>query len=338
MKEKVTIADIAKKLGIASSTVSRALKNNPNISDAVKEKIFAEAKKMGYGRVSTLVNKDKIVVIVPSLTSAVYSVVIETLSKSINSKKYLLSIHCSYHSEKTEKEIISKLDTESMTCLIISKAMDSVDSQHIEHLIDQNIPVIMFNRVDYSVATPKFVIDNYMESYKATKHLVEAGYKRIAFAAKHHNCVIFKERIRAYCDVLKGAGIVFDKNLLIHSELTKEDIIEVLNRFFNATNMPDAIILPNYDAGLQALYMAKNSGIDVPRQLGVLSFNDEKYCALSIPKVTSITHLFEEIGRDIASLVNTILNKKGYDKNMIPPYYVSDLIVRGSTLNSVNTR
>ena len=332
MKEKVTITNIAESLSISPSTVSRALKNHPSISECVKDKIFAKAKEMGYGRVSTLIKATNIVVIVPEIESAFYARIINTMVESINDAEYLVSIHTSGNSELREKAIISRLDLEKTACLVIARSMDARDSSHLERLGNRGVPIVMFNRVDYTIEAPKFIIDDYQESYRATQHLVAAGYKRIAFAAKHHDCSVFQDRERAYRDVLTESNLNIDEQLIIYSEQTKEDLTEVITRFLNAENRPDAMMLPNCYAAMQAISTAKLYGISVPNEMGIFSFDEDPFCKLSSPTITSIDRPLEAIGFDMAKLINRIINKRNYDRNMIAPFYLSDLIVRASTL------
>src|SRR5690606_17166530 len=139
----------------------------------------------------------------------------------------------------------------------------------------KGIPVVMFNRVDYSYECPKYVIDDYMESYILTSHLIASNYKRIAFAAKHYNCPIYKERVRAYKDVLEKNNIQFLPEYLIYSELTNDDIHTVIELFLNRKERPDAIILPSFMAALQATSIAKVNNLNIPKDLGIVSFDED---------------------------------------------------------------
>ncbi len=332
MKKRITITDIALKLGISSSTVSRALKDSPNISARVKQRIVAEAKSMGYGRIDSLAINNNIAIVVPTLNSTFYTTIIDSIESQLKGDNHLISVHCSYNSTKREKEILALLDREHTSCLIISKSMDSLDSEHIYSATVRGIPTIMFNRVDYAICAPKFVINNYEESYQATKHLISAGYKEIAFVAKHFNCSIYKERERAYRDALSEEGITFNPQLLIYSEQKNEDIVEVISRFFSLKQRPDAIILPNYFAALQAIHLAKLHNIDVPNDLGVFSFDEEGYCKYNSPAITSIERPLSIIGNDIGALAKKIINNEKYDTETMSPCYISNLVVRASTL------
>lgn len=331
MKTKTTIADIAAKLGISAATVSRALKDSSSISEGMKERVWEEAKKMGYGRNPTLEEPKIIVVVVPELFNYFYSEIIHCIEQTIDQRNYQLSIYCSYNSFVKEKAIVEQLSMNETCCLILSRAMDTTDSNHLIRIKERGIPLIQLNRVDFEVESPKFIIDNYMDLYATTKKLILAGYTRIAFAAKHYNCSIYQEREQGYRDALVDQGIEFNPRLLLHSELTQEDISEVITHFLDSNPRPDAVLLPNYYAVLQAIYLAKIRNIKVPEELGLFSLDEEIYAKFNTPSVSSIERPLQRIGEDIGELVNKIIEKKEYEKNKVT-IYASTIIIRGSTL------
>lgn len=330
-KAKVTIYDIARELSVSPSTVSRAISDSDLISDEVKEKIRSKAIEMGYENRKFRINTGRaVVVVVPEINNYFYRQIISTIQNKIEDK-YLLSICCSFNSAETEELIISQLDPSQVSCLIISQSMDRKSSSHILKLERKGVPVIMLNRVDYDYPCPKFVIDNYMDSYLLTNHLVSSNCHKIAFAAKHFNCPIYKERIQAYQDVLAANGIQFNPNYLIYSELTNEDINEVIMRFLSMQPRPDAIILPGFTAVLQAISIMHKYNINVPEEMCLVSFDEDPECRYSTPTVTGIERPVHEIGSKIGELVLSICANKSYQKNSIN-VFKSNLVIRGSSL------
>lgn len=316
---------------MAPSTISRSIAGSDLISDEVKEKVRAKAIEMGYSSRNFRVNDaDSIAIVVPELNNYFYSKILAGIQQKINNK-YLVSIFCSYNSIDIEKEIVSKLSPSQFGCLIISQSMDARDSSHIALAEKKGIPIIMMNRVDYDYECPKFVIDNYMDSYLLTNHLVSSGYRRITFAAKHFNCLIYKERLQAYKDVLLENNIPLNENYIIYSELTYEDINEVVLRFFNLSPRPDAFILPGFSAALQAISIAKVYNIEIPNEMAIVSFDEDPECKYLSPSITSIERPLTEIGNKIGELVLSICSKKTYNKNKLN-VFKSNLIIRGSSL------
>lgn len=332
MANKITISHIAQRLKIATSTVSRALNNHPNISESIKSRVWEVANEMGYGKNVHLHRANTIVIVVPELYNQFYCSIIDAITLHLKSDFFNTAVYCSYNSHENERQIMQNLNLQDVAFLVVSKSMDSTNSKHIQQLANMKIPVLMFNRVDYDFRCPKFVIDNYMDAYLATHHLIKSGYKRIAFAAKHFNCNVYNERIRAYKDALEHAEIEFDKNLIIYSELTNDDVRDVIELFLSMEPAVDAILLPNYYAALEAIRFAKNRNIAIPNQLGVLSFDEEIYSQLNTPSITTIDRPLAKMGEAIAKQINYYIDNKEFSaKNL--NVFSSDLIIRGSTLH-----
>lgn len=330
-RSKVTIYDIAKELKISPSTVSRAISNSDLISDEVRDKVHEKALEMGYDSRNFRSKKGGVIaVVVPELNNFFYSKIIAAIQQKVESS-FLLSIFCSYNSVETERNIVDKLDPAQISCLVISQAMDANDSAHILKTEKKGIPIVMFNRVDYEYECPKFLIDNYMDSYQLTNHLVGSNYKRIAFAAKHFNCPIYKERIQAYKDVLAANNLPFNEDYLIFSELTNEDINDVVMRFLALSPRPDALLLPGFSAALQAISIVKIYNINVPNDMAIVSFDEDPECKYSSPTITGIERPLSEIGSKIGDFIQTICSNKPYDKNSIS-VSKSHLVIRGSSL------
>ena len=333
MEKKVTIYDIADHLKISPSTVSRALADNSQVSIQTKERVVATAMKMGYMNLKSNSSANTIAVIVPEINNFFYSQVLSAMQHAINGK-YLLSIFCSFNSAKIEREIVSKLNPTQTRCLIISQSMDTSDSFHLLEIEKKGIPVILFNRVNYNYAGPKFLIDNYQDSYMLTTHLVSSGHQKIAFAAKHYNCPIYKERIQAYKDLLNKNNITFNPDYLIYSELTLEDTYEVITRFIHLKPRPDAIILPNFVSALQATSIAKISNISIPAEMAVVSFDEDPECKYSTPTITGIERPCTEIGAEIGKFALSVCDNQPYSHTAVK-IFRSNLIIRGSSLSNL---
>lgn len=332
MAKKVTIYDIADKLLLSPSTVSRALADNPLINIKTRNKVKKAALEMGYmDNPTRSIEANTVAIIVPETDNYFYNRVIATIQQKIGSR-YLLSILCSHNSAKTEKEIVSRLSPSHIKCLIISQSMDTVDSSHLEEAEERGIQVILFNRVYHTGKCPKFIMDDYMDSYSLTKHLVSTGCRRIAFASKHFNCPIFRNRVQAYKDILEQNKIEFNPDYLIHSELTIADTHEVITRFINMNPRPDAIMLPSFISALQATSIAKLHNISIPQDLAIVSFDEDPECRYSTPSITSVERPAIEVGEEIANTVIKICDGHNKEKDPIR-IYGSNLIIRGSSFS-----
>lgn len=335
MAKRVTIYHIAEKLNISPSTVSRALADNVNVHVETREKVMETAVKMGYVLPKTRTNAHTIAIIVPEINNYFYSQVLSAIQHTIH-PNLLVSILCSFNSIQVEREMVAQLDPSQIRCLIISQSMDANDSSHLKEVERKGIPVVLFNRLNYNHVAPKFVIDNYMDSFMLTNHLITSGFKKVAFAAKHYHCPIYKERVQAYKDVLDKYDITFNPDYLIYSELTLEDTYEVINRFINLKNRPDALILPNFVSALQAISIAKIYNISVPSEMAIVSFDETPESKYSTPTITGIERPCIEIGKEIGKFVLSICEDSSYDRDTMK-IFRSNLIIRGSSLSNLTS-
>lgn len=332
MAKKVTIYDIADRLNLSPSTVSRALAGNTVINARTRAKVAEAAKEMGYTDARYAQSTpDTLVVLVSDIDNPFYSNIIRAIQNRLGSR-YLISIMSSNNSVRQEKEIVARLDPSHIKCLIISQSMDTDDSSHLEEAEKRGISVILFNRVFYTGCCPKFLLDNYMDSYSLTRHLVSTGCRRIAFAAKHYNCPVYKGRIAGYKDVLKENNLPFDPALLIYSELTTDDTSEVINRFMRMSPKPDALILPNFTSVLQAASAAKLQNLSIPQDIAIVSFDETPECNFSNPPVTCISRPLDEMGEEIAETVLMLCDGKLTEKG-ITRIFSSRLVIKGSSFS-----
>lgn len=335
MANKVTIYHIAEKLSISPSTVSRALANNTNVHVETRKMVIATATKMGYMFPKTNTNAHTVAIIVPEINNYFYSHVLSAIQHTIH-HNFLVSILCSFNSIQVEREIVAMLNPSQIRCLIISQTMDADDSSHLQEAENRGIPVVLFNRVNYNHAAPKFVIDNYMDSFMLTNHLITSGFRKVAFAAKHYHCPIYKERVQAYKNVLDKYDITFNPDYLIYSELTLEDTYEVIHRFINLKNRPDAMILPNFVSALQAISIAKIYNISVPEEMAIVSFDETPESKYSTPTITGIERPCLEMGKDIGKFVLSICQESSYNRDTMK-IFRSNLIIRGSSLSNLTS-
>lgn len=287
---------------------------------------------MGYfDNPSSVAEANTIAIIVPEIDNFFYSRVLASIQHKIGNR-YLLSILCSHNSARIEKEIVAKLNPAQVKCLIISQSMDTTDSSHLEEAEERGIHIILFNRVYHNSRCPKFIMDDYMDSYSLTQHLVSTGCRRIAFAAKHFNCPIFRNRIQAYKDVLELHNIEFNPDYLIYSELTIMDTHEVITRFINMNPRPDAIMLPSFISALQATSITKLHNLSIPQDIAIVSFDEDPECRYSTPSITSVERPGNEVGEEIANAVLRICDGNAAENEPVR-IFSSNLIIRGSSFS-----
>jgi len=302
-KKSITIYDIAKKLNYSTSTISRALRDHHSIGKKTAEKIKAEAEKMGY-RPNTLAaglrqNKTKTIgVLISRINRPFMSSLISGIEDEAKKAGYTVIIIQCNDDYETEIKNAKTLYDMRIAGIITSLGMQTVNYKHFEPFLNQNIPVVFVDRVPEQFAAYKIIIDNYDSAFRATKHLIDQGCKRIAHFAGSQNRLIYKDRRRGYEDALKEAGFEVDKDLIIQFDtLSAREGKKGAKRLLNLKKAPDGLFSSNDTAAISAIQYAKKHGVLVPKELAVIGFNDDPIATIIEPSLSSVSNPASKMGK-----------------------------------------
>ena len=307
-QKRTTIYDIAKKLNINASSVSRALTNGMNVSEATRQLILKTAKELNYKQNSLASNLRKgqnqtIGVVVPRINQNFFADVIAGIEEVTYQEGYNLIICQSNESYEREVKCINALINQHVSCIIISISADFEDDQHLKNVMDQGIRLIQFDRVVDELDTFKVLNNNEQVSMEAVSHLIEQGYKRIALLEGPQNLNIFKQRKAGYLAALKKYGYPVLPELIKENAWTKELGAEATLSLLNLPDRPDAIFASTSDfSALGVLEAATKMGLSVPDELGICGYSNEAFTEITSPSITTIDQYSMSMGKTIANL------------------------------------
>jgi LacI family transcriptional regulator len=330
-KEKeVTIYDLARKLNISSTTVSRALNDDPVVSKKTKKKIFELAEQMGYRTnlfARNLRNKrtNTIGVIIPRINSYFMSSVISGIEKVVNKAGYNLII--SQSSESVEKEINNArtLFNSRIDGLLVSLAYDSVAPSHFDQFFKIKVPVIFFDRVFEHEHCTNIVIDNRKRAYEATKHLIDQGCRRIMHVTAIPKQNVYVDRLEGYKQALADHNIEFREEYVIINDLSRQSGADMAAHILKMDPMPDALFVTNDDCATGCIMALKKAGIHIPGDIAVVGFNNDPVSTIIEPNLTTIDYQGFEMG--VAAATNLINHLNG-----VVPLQTTDTIMLRSEL------
>jgi LacI family repressor for deo operon, udp, cdd, tsx, nupC, and nupG len=340
-KKRTTIYDIALKLNIAASSVSRALNNNKHVNEATKQLILKTAAELNYKRNNLASNLRKgksktIGVVVPFINQNFFSNVIAGIEDASYQKGYNLIICQSHELQSKEIKCIATLINQHVDCIVISLAADSSDHSHLQNVMDHGIQLIQFDRVADELETLKVINDNEQASFEAVSHIIEQGYKRIALLEGPQNLQIFRQRKAGYLNALKKYNIPVLDELMIENAWTKELGAKGTKKLLNLAKPPDAIFASTSDfSALGVLEVATAMGIKVPSQLGICGYSNEAFTEITSPSITTIDQFSVYMGKTVANLYFQEMDNK--EDPEVVPQIISikpKLIVRSSTLKN----
>lgn len=330
-----TITDIAKKLGISASTVSRALNDHPDISAETKKKVKKVAKELNY-RPNPIAQSLKsnrtstIGVIVPEIKHDFFSSAISGIEQVAYNSGYTI-ILCQSN-ESFEREVVNTnlLMYHRVAGLIVSISQNTKQSDHFKDVLEKGIPLVFFDRTCEDIDTFKVVIDDKKSAFNAVSYLIKKGYKKIAHFAGPTGLDICKKRMSGYIDALKENGINVDQNLIKYGGLHEQDGYNSMNSLLEKNIIPDAIFAVNDPVAIGAFQRIKESGLKIPDDIAIVGFSNNKITSLVDPPLTTVNQPSFEMGKKAAEiLIDIIENKNLPDEKEI--ILNAELIIRAST-------
>ncbi len=306
-KRHISLKDLARELNVSISTVSRALKDHPNISPEVKARVKKLAEEWDY-RPNPLAmgllrqNTRTIGVIVPDLVTHFFSSVISGIESYAREQGYYIIISSSYESCQKEKKCIENLLNSRVEGLIVSLSYQTKDHSHFEDLVRKGIPIVFFDRVCLSDKVSTVVADNCAAARKITHHFIESGYTKIAYIAGPEFLNICRERIEGYLLGLRDHHIELNKEYIAHCEMNPESAAVATKKLLSLPDPPDAIFGINDIVAFAAMKEIRKSGLLIPEDVGLVGFTDDYHATVVHPSLTSITHPTFEMGQTVARL------------------------------------
>jgi LacI family transcriptional regulator len=336
MKQKITIKTIAKELGVSTSTVSKALKDSHEISTDTKDKIQAYANLYSYKPNSLALQlrnqKTKVIgVILPKIVHHFFSTVIMGIEEGANDKGYHIMVCFSNESYKKEVETLKVLSNGSVDGLIVSIANETLKNKEFKHftdLVSEEIPLVLFDRVVDEILCDKVVVDDVGAGYKATKHLLENGRKKIALITTPNHVNVGALRRQGYEKALIEAYLKTDHNLIVEVD-EKIPIKKQLETLFNQEI--DAVFAVNEIYAANAMKLAKEKGFKVPEDLSIIGFTDGLISEYSSPSITTMAQHGFTMGKQAVEL---LIDRIDNESEIYKPKKIvisSDIKLREST-------
>lgn len=219
-----------------------------------------------------------------------------------------------------------------MDGVLISMTRETKNFDHYKRFERHGIPVVFFNRVCDEMNVPKVLVNDYNGAFKATEHLIKSGYRRIAHIGGPANLRLSHNRLNGYKDALKKHKLPILDELITSCDLSKQAAIKSAKQLLELATPPDAVFCVNDPAAIQLMLVAKNKGIDIPEDLGVVGFSNDPIAAIIEPALTTVEQPVAEMGRKAMQLLIDKLN--GHIGKSTPAYLSlnTKLVVRKSSV------
>lgn len=338
MRRKVTLKQIAKELDVSISTVSKSLRDSPEISEDTRLKVQAFAKLYNYkpnNIALSLKNKKTktIGIIIPEIVHHFFATVISGIEQVANECGYNVIVCLSdesFDKEVINMEMLANGSTDGFIMSLSKETQQKKDFHHLQEVINQGMPVVLFDRISNDIMCDKVIIDDQLAAYEATNFLISKGLKKIALLTTVDYVSVGKLRTDGYLNVLHDHGIEVDENLIIRIEDT-EHCDEKINELLEKQSV-DAILAVNELFAVTAIKLAMSKGIKIPEDLSVVAFTDGIISKYSTPTITTISQNGIKMGRKAAEmLIKRLELEDEEDEHYKTEIIETNLIIREST-------
>lgn len=337
---QVTIKDIARELGISPSTVSRALKDHPDISPQTKKAVNELAEKLNYqpNIVALSLRQSKtntLGVIIPEIVHFFFSTVISGIEDVAYSAGYSVILTQSNESYQRETTDMKALFNSRVDGMLISLSRETTNFDHIESMMAKGVPMVFFDRVFDHPNASKIIVDDFSGAKEATLHLIDQGCKRIAHIEGSPNLDITRQRLEGYLEALKERNMPVDKSLIIPCPEASIDAgKEAAEKILSLPALPDGIFATNDPVAMGAMQVFRNKGIKVPNDIAIVGFSNWLFSSMTDPPLSSVDQPGFEMGQEATKLLIRQIetkSKENIDPTPETKVLKTKLIVRESS-------
>jgi DNA-binding LacI/PurR family transcriptional regulator len=337
--EAITIKDIAKALGLSTSTVSRALRDSYEISPETKRMVLDYAEKHNYKpNPIALSLKERrsrsIGVIVCEIANSYFSQVINGIESIAYQYGYNVIIAQSRESFDREMMNLQYLTSRSIDGLIISVSTETKDFSYLQQLYEKKLPIVFFDRIIDPIDTHKVTADNFRGAYDATTHLLKSGYRNIGCITNPEILSISKERVAGYKAALQENGITVNDSMIRycqHGGMIFSEVEDAISGLFDLNEPPDAIFAASDKLTTNSFRILRSRKLIVPEDIGLIGFSNSELTELLDPPLSVVRQPAFEMGEVSTRLLMQLIESKRpvteFETRVLP----TELIVRGST-------
>ncbi|WP_111706324.1 LacI family DNA-binding transcriptional regulator [Lutibacter citreus] len=307
MAKRITIKQIAQALHVSISTVSKALNDSYEISDETKSKIQEYAKLHKY-KPNTLAlslqnKKTKTIgIIIPNILTYYFARVLRGIEKVATEKGYNI-ITCitneSYKKEVDTMEMLSNGTIDGFIACISVETLQLENFDHFHDILDEETPIVLYDRVHKNINCDKVVTDNIKSAYKATRYLMKSDCKNIALISTSEYLSINKFRVKGYLKALTKYGITPNENLIIRQD-GEENIMERINNMLD-NNKVDGIFTVDEVSGALTTQVLNKRGIKIPEEISIIGFTNGMLSRYGSPPLTSVNRFAHTTGEVAAT-------------------------------------
>jgi LacI family transcriptional regulator len=332
----ITIKKIATDLGLAVSTVSKALGDSHEISQDTKKRVLEYVKKLDYvpnANASSLKKRKtgNIAVVVPEVADSYFSTAINGIEAVAQIKGYHVIIYITHEDQLKEQSILQQFKSGRVDGVLMSASSGKKITSHVQELLASKIPLVFFDRVCDEVKVPMVLTNDFDSSYRATELLIKKGCRGIAFLQMAENLHIIQERLNGYKKALQDNRIKTKKEYIVRC--TSHDTLNhpLIKKLLTLDNRPQGIVGSTEKLATLSYTVCYELGLRIPADIKVVGFSSMGIASLLNPSLTTVTQPAFEMGKAAATILFKLLNGKKIEVENEKIVLASTLYERAST-------
>lgn len=312
----VTLKQLAQRLGLASSTVSRALRNGSDISADTKQRVQAMAAQLHYqphAYASGLRNQlsHTIGVVVPEVNDRFFSLAIDGIEEIARQNGYHTLICLTHDSYALEAAVTSQLTRGRVDGVLLSLAGETQGPAHLEQLGNRGVPLVFFDRVSEAFGTATVTTNDFDAAYQATEHLLHTGCRRVAYLLMSSQLSIGNRRQQGYAAALQTYDLPLDDDLILEGGSSNDENVARIKALLWRRPDIDGLFASTGRLALSSYQACQELGRAIPQDVKVIGFSNLEIASLLAPPLSTVTQPAYEIGREAARLLfGAIIEKK----------------------------
>ena len=333
-KNPVTQEDIARKLKVSRITVSKALRDHPDISAAMKDKVRKAAEQKGYSPNLIAANLSRrktntIGVVIPDLENSFFAFLTDSIIDTATERGYRIILTVSREKTEIETQNIRNLSGMRVDGLLVCISQTTREKEIFEYVRRLEIPLVFFDRGLKNSGFSVVSFNDRKGTSDAVDCIVKAGYKKIAHFAGFSKINIGKDRRSSFINAMRSYGLTVDKNWIIEGGFETEDGYNAFQKLRSSGSLPELILAVNDRVALGAYRAAKEAGMRIPDDIAFAGFGFIETTSMFSPPLAVINQDPRLMGVTAANLlIDEIEGKvKGPSKVLIEEEFIMNKLV-----------
>jgi len=329
-QHRISLKDLATELGVSIATVSRALRNSPEIGKEMQQRVKDLAKKLNYrpNPFAQSLRKDApriIGVVVPNLVTHYYAAVLDGIEDEARRAGYSVISANSHERFEDELQAIDNFINLHVEGIVACLTQNTTDYSHFEEIAQMGIPLVFFGRTCLPERFSCVTANGDEAAQQATQHLIDTGSRRIAFVGGPNHLDMVRRRKHGYLEALRENRIKIDREMVVCDKIDFQWALDAVTKLLQRDDRPDAILAFNDIVTFASFTAIKQVGLRIPEDVALIGFTDDPHASYVTPRLSVIADQSRLMGETACQL---LLKNISGDTRIYKKIVPQELIIR----------